>query len=253
MHLPYHPQNQHSFVTLLSTLAALNLLGQTNPVTPPPSDASPAITPAVGTELFNGKDFTGWTFCMTQNADPMKTWSVSNGVIHCTGQPTGYIRTEKQYRNYALSVEWRFLKVAPKLDNTGILLHIQKPDNVWPRCIQVQGKHDNQGDLFLMMGAESKEHRGLDTNTPLPKRGPPNENPVGQWDTVLIICVNDNVQASVNGKFMNLTTQCTITSGFIGIQSEGGDIEIRKMTFVNPFNVPSNANRRANTNSHENP
>jgi hypothetical protein len=155
---------------------------------------------------------------------------VTNGVIHCTGQPTGYIRTEKTYRDYALTVEWRFLKVAPKLDNTGVLLHMQKPDNVWAPCIQVQGKHENQGDLFLMMGAESKEHRGMDANTPIVKRGPSNEHPVGEWDTVLSVCSNNTVTAYVNGKWMNQTTECTLSSGFIGIQSEGGDIEIRKMT-----------------------
>jgi hypothetical protein len=81
-----------------------------------------------------------------------------------------------------------------------------------------------------MMGAESKEHRGMDANTAIPKRGPSNENPIGQWDTVLSICSNNTVTAYVNGKLMNQTTECTISSGSIGIQSEGGDIEIRKMT-----------------------
>ncbi len=33
---------------------------------------------------------------------------------------------------------------------------------------------------------------------------------------------------------MNESTECTISSGFIGIQSEGGEIEIRKM-FLNPL------------------
>ena len=197
-------------------------------------DAATILTPARHTELFNGKDFSGWTFCMKDNADPLQTWSVTNGVIHCTGSPIGYIRTLKQYRDYALTVEWRFVKVAPKADNSGVLFHIQLPDNVWRRCLQVQGKHGNQGDLIFMAGAESKEHRGMDANTPLPKRGPSNENPVGQWDTLLTLCSGDNVQSFVNGKLMNETTGCTITSGAIGIQSEGGEIEIRKM-FLEPL------------------
>jgi hypothetical protein len=171
---------------------------------------------------------------MKDNADPMKTWSVTNGVIDCTGKPTGYIRSLKSYRDYALTVEWRFLKVAPGADNTGVLVHIQPPDKVWPQCIQNQGKHGNQGDLFLMAGAESREHRGQDANTALPKNGPSNENPVGQWDTNVTVCSGDDVKAMINGKWMNETTACTITNGFIGIQSEGGDIEIRKM-FLEPL------------------
>jgi hypothetical protein len=35
---------------------------------------------------------------------------------------------------------------------------------------------------------------------------------------------------SVNGKVMNYITGCNLSSGYIGIQSEGGDIEIGKLT-----------------------
>ncbi len=181
------------------------------------------------TELFNGKDFSGWTFCMRDNADPMQTWSVTNGVIHCTGTPSGYLRTARAYSNYVLIVVWRFIKIAPKADNTGVLVHIQSPDKVWPECVQVQGKHEHQGDLFLMAGAESREHQGTDANTPLPKHGPAAEKPVGEWNTCQVICPGNDVKAYINGRFMNETTQCTISSGFIGIQSEGGDIEIRRI------------------------
>jgi len=194
------------------------------------ASAQPVVTPDHHVELFNGHDFSGWTFCMKGNADPAATWSVTNGVIHCTGAPTGYLRSVASYQDYVLTVEWRFLKVAPKLDNTGVLVHMQLPDKVWPECVQVQGKHGRQGDLFLMMGAESKEHRGIDANTPLPLHGAANEHPVGEWDTVKTVCApGGTVTAYVNDRWMNTTTECTVTNGFIGIQSEGGDIEIRRL------------------------
>lgn len=191
--------------------------------------ARDAIDPTNRLELFNGKDFSGWTFCMRDHADPRQTWSVTNGVIHCTGEPTGYLRTTQIYSNYTFTVIWRFLTVAPKADNTGVLIHIQSPDQVWPQCVQVQGKHDHQGDLFLMAGAASKEHRGMDANTPLPKHGPSAEKPVGEWNTCRVICSGNDVKAYVNGWFMNETTDCTVSSGFVGIQSEGGDIEIDRI------------------------
>lgn len=198
-------------------------------------DETPTLPPTESREpqvaLFNGKDFTGWTFCMKGGADPMQTWSVTNGVIHCTGKPIGYIRTTQSYSNYFLTVEWRFVKVAPKADNTGILVHMQLPDKVWPPCIQVQGKHGRQGDLFLMEGAESKEHKGMDKNTPVPLRGPSRENPVGEWNKSETICVNNTVVSFINGWFVNEITECTLNGGFIGIQSEGGDIEIRSIYF----------------------
>ena len=135
--------------------------------------AEDAITPTNHTELFNGKDFSGWTFCMKDNADPRQTWSVTNGVIHCTGKPSGYLRTTQAYSNYVLTVVWRFVKVAPKADNTGVLVHIQSPDKVWPECaFRVQGKYDHQGDLFLMAGAESKEHQGQGCQHAVPQTRP---------------------------------------------------------------------------------
>jgi len=182
--------------------------------------------------LFNQKDFSGWTFCMKDNADPLKTWSVTNGIIHCTGKPTGYLRTTQVYSNYFLTVIWRFTTVAPKADNTGILVHMQLPDKVWPQCIQVQGKHTRQGDLFLMEGVEAKEHKGLDKNTPVPLRGDSVEVPVGEWNKAETICVGNKVESFQNSTFVNEVTECTVQSGYIGIQSEGGDIEIRSIDYA---------------------
>lgn len=197
-------------------------------------DDQPVITPTNRIELFNGKDFTGFTFFSRNTAvAPKETWTVTNSFIHCTGQPVGYIRTIKSFRDYRLTMEWRFVKIAPKLDNTGLLLQMQLPDKVWPACVQIQGKHDNIGDVFLMAGAESKEHRGKDANTALPKRES-NEKPVGEWNTVEAVCAGNSVQAIVNGKLMNEISECTVSSGFIGIQSEGAELEIRKL-FLEPL------------------
>jgi hypothetical protein len=196
--------------------------------------AQTVVAPTNHIELFNGRDFSGWTFCMKTNADLKQTWSATNEVIHCTGTPSGYLRTTQAYSNYVLTVVWRFAKVAPKADNSGVLVHIQPPDKVWPVCVQNQGKSGRQGDLFVMAGAECKEHRGLSPNTPVSMRGPPNENPVGEWNTNVTMCAGNGVKAIINGKLENEITGCTVSSGFIGIQSEGADIEIRRI-FLEPL------------------
>jgi hypothetical protein len=199
-------------------------------------DYPPATAREMSVPLFNEKDFSGFTFCMKDHADPAQTWSVTNGVIHCTGTPTGYLRTTQTYSNYFLTVEWRFVKIAPKADNSGILVHIQSPDKVWPQCVQVQGKHERQGDLFLMAGAESVEHKGKDANTPIPFRSEliaqSAEKPVGEWNKFETICLHGKVEAFINGKFLNEVTECSIDSGYIGIQSEGAEIEIRSILYT---------------------
>ena len=202
------------------------------------SAAQNVITPANRIELFNGTNFAGLTFCMRNDADPMKKWSVTNRLIHCNGAAIGYLRTLQSYSNYVVTVEWRFLYVTPKKNNTGVLVHMQLPDNVWPPCIQNQGKSGRQGDLFVMSGVECKEHQGMNANTPIPLRGEANEKAVGEWNTNATACAGNDVKAVINGKLLNEITECTVSSGFVGIQSEGADFEIRKM-FLEQLNQPN--------------
>jgi hypothetical protein len=211
------------FISLAASITAIAADESTKP-----------IVPTTRIDLFNGKDFGGWTFFMRNSADPTNTWSVVDGLVKCTGTPIGYIRTEQDYRDYKLTAEWRFVKIAPKADNGGILVHLQLPDKLWPPCIQCQGKHDAVGDLFLMGGAESKEHLGKDANTPLPKHGDSAEKAVGDWNTCELICAGNSVKVYVNGKLMNETTESTVSSGKIGFQSEGAAFEVRKI-YIEPL------------------
>ena len=198
--------------------------------------AQDVITPTNHIELFNGTNFDGLTFCMRNDADPLQTLSVTNGVIHCNGAAIGYLRTKQSYSNYVVTVEWRFVKVAPKKDNTGVLVHMQLPDKIWPACIQNQGKSGRQGDLFVMSGVECKEHMALgkDANTPVAFAGTANEKAIGEWNTNVTVCTHNRVSTIINGKLLNEITACTVSSGFVGIQSEGADFEIRKI-YLDPI------------------
>lgn len=199
----------------------------------PSAQSADALTPTHRVELFNGHDLTGWK-AVAKDGNASGTWRVEGDVIKCAGKPVGYLRTEQSYRDYRLTVEWRFTKMAPKADNTGVLVHIQLPDHVWPTCVQCQGKHLKQGDLFLMNGAESKEHTGMDANTPVPMRGESHEKPVGEWNTCELVCHGTTVQAYVNGTLMNEVTACTVSAGCIGFQAERAEMEIRKV-FLTPL------------------
>ena len=192
-----------------------------------------AITPTKRIDLFNGKDFTGWKFTARGDAPAAETWSVTNGVIHCTGKPNGYARTDSFYRDYKLTVEWRFVKIAPKADNSGIFVHLNPPDKVWPACVEVQGAHGKMGDLRMNGGATAKGHETDETKN-ADSQAPSNEKPPGDWNTFEVECSGDTIKLWTNGKLMNQITGCSASSGAIGIQSEGGEIEVRKM-FLEPL------------------
>lgn len=230
---------RNAAISLIATsIAALFLTGCKT--TPPPQPVQGETTSPV--ELFNGTNLDGWIFCMKNGADPAQTWSVNHGVIHCTGQPYGYARTTQSYQNYTLTVIWRFIKVAPHANDTGIFVDIQPPDTLWPECVQAQGLYQHQGDLVLMMGASADGYQPVGKKSLfVPQLWPSNENPAGEWNTNQIVCNGNVIALSVNGKVMNQLTGCSLSSGYIGIQSEGGDIEISKLT-VQPLSPTPLAN-----------
>ena len=69
--------------TLWCVLLALPVAHAAEPATAP---AKP-IVPAAKTELFNGKDLTGWV--ATPKDDPAKVWTVKDGILTCLGKPNG--------------------------------------------------------------------------------------------------------------------------------------------------------------------
>ena len=65
--------------------------------------------------LFNGKDLTGW---VDVNTSP-ETWRVENGELICSGLPIGVMRSEKQYENFVLEIEWKHMEAG---GNSGIFI-----------------------------------------------------------------------------------------------------------------------------------
>jgi len=201
---------------LIVLLGLASGLGAEEPVRP--------IVPTAKIELFNGKDLAGWISHLSDNTDSSAVWSVKDGILACTGKPNGYLRTEKSYSNYQVTVEWRFTQAG----NTGVLVHINPPDKVWPLCIECQGKHDQQGDFWIWGGATVKEP--FDRKNGVLRKVPSAEKPVGEWNTYQVVCRADTVTIFVNGQKMNSVTGANVTSGQIGIQSEGAALEVRRVT-----------------------
>ena len=84
--------------------------------------------------LFNGRDLAGWT---NANCAP-ETWTVRDGMIHCTGFPTGALRTTRQYENFILDLDWRHLSSG---GNSGVFIWgtpIAAPGVPFLRGIEVQ-------------------------------------------------------------------------------------------------------------------
>jgi hypothetical protein len=185
--------------------------------------------------LFNGKDLSGW---VNANCAP-DTWSVKDGLIHCTGFPTGAMRTEKQYENYILELEWRHLSSG---GNSGVFIWgtpISAPGVPFLRGVEVQvldhgynakGKNEwftTNGDVFPINGTTLKpfgRHNGM-------RSFPSEERSKGtpEWNHYRVVCENGTVRLHVNGKEVSGGEECNYRKGYLALESEGAPVEFKNI------------------------
>ncbi len=215
---------------------------------------SEVIVPQEKTVLFNGKDFAGWKLYFKDPAhDYRKTWSIKDGVICCTGKPSSYMRTEKNYKNYLLHFEYRCPN--KKGTSSGALVHLVGEDKLWPMSMEWQILsrwkkgvwEDKQGDAILI-GKGPKWEKGLifdqrkikservrGARCVLKLKPDAGNRPVGQWNEYEIICKDNWMIVVINGVVQNVATGIKpLRYGKIALQSEGKPIEFRNI-YIEPL------------------
>jgi hypothetical protein len=182
--------------------------------------------------LFNGKDLTGWV-----NVDcAPKTFTVRDRMVVTTGVPLGFLRTDRQYENFILELEWKHLKVK---GNSGLFIWtdaLPAPGAPWPRGVEVQildgrntADYTSHGDIFSIHGATLKPDR------PHPKgwmRCLPSERrskPAGQWNHYRVECKDGAIKLAVNGKVVSGVSQCNPRKGYICLEAEGSECHFRNL------------------------
>jgi len=55
------------------------------------------------------------------------------------------------------------------------------------------------------------------------------EKPVGEWNNMVIECAGNTIKVWVNGVMVNHGTDCTASKGNIALQTEGSEVEFRKV------------------------
>jgi len=196
------------------------------------------------TQLFNGKNLDGWHVDvpeMDDNPDALNPFIIRDGMLVSLGTPGGHLITDKKYKNYRLVVEYRF---AGKPGNCGVLVHASTPRalyKMFPKSLEVQGMHKNAGDFWCIVEdikvPNMVERRGPKEEwgiTEGKKRRIVNltdgsENKVGEWNKMVIECLDREIKVWVNGDFVNYGFDCTANEGQIAVQAEGSEVEFRKL------------------------
>ena len=194
--------------------------------------------------LFNGKDLSGWHVDVpAADTSPRlrNPFLVRNGMLVSLGEPRGHLITDSSFRDYRLEVEYRF---PGKPGNAGVLVHASTPRalyGMFPRSIEVQMESGNAGDFWCIVEdirvpdmvrrrgprakwgtTEGKERRILNLTDHSEKR-------VGQWNRMVIEAIGRTIKVWVNGDLVNSGSDATADHGQIALQSEGAEVEFRKL------------------------
>jgi hypothetical protein len=125
-----------------------------------------------------------------------------------------------------------------------MLVHASTPRalyKMFPQSMESQMQHGHAGDFWCIVEditvPDMEKRRGPKEEwgiTEGKKRRIPNltddsENPVGEWNTMIIECFNDEIKVWVNGDMVNHGMNCTANKGQIALQAEGSVVEFRKI------------------------
>ncbi len=193
-------------------------------------------------DLFNGKDLSGW---INVNTDD-DTWSVRDGLLVCSGRPIGVMRSEKQYENFVLHIEWRHMEPG---GNSGVFIWSNArpresnrlPDGVevqmleldWVKLHTRDGKTPPiayvHGELFGVGGVTTLPDNPRGTRSKsIENRALGRDN----WNTYDVVAVDGVVKLSVNGKFVNGLSRSTQKKGYLCLESEGAEIHFRNIKIM---------------------
>jgi hypothetical protein len=166
---------------------------------------------------------------------------VRDGMLVSLGTPGGHLITDQQYSNYRLEVTYRF---AGEPGNCGVLVHASTPRSLYemfPKSIEVQMMHENAGDFWCIV-------EDIKVDDMEARRGPPekwgitegknrrilnltdgSEKPLGEWNSMTIEAVDDEIKVWLNGDLVNHGYGATAQSGQIAVQAEGSEVEFQKL------------------------
>ncbi len=166
------------------------------------------------TSLFNGKDLAGWVAVH----DPV--FVVTNGSLRLvTGM--GWLRTEKQYKDFTLDLEWRALENGY---DSGIFLRAGLEGKPWPK---------DGWQVNLLGAALGGLVKG--TRTIVPAETP--RLPLNEWVKFRIEVKGKKVKLSVNGEAAWEYEGIDAEEGYLGIQAENKAFEFRNIRIHVPIST----------------
>ena len=176
------------------------------------------------------------------NTSP-ETWRKDKDLLINSGLPIGVMRSEKQYENFILEIEWRHMEAG---GNSGVFVWSDAkpgekdrlPGGVEVQMLELDWVNQNirdgvkppiayvHGELFGVGGVETVP------DNPRGTRSKSVENRCkgkGEWNQYTVVCVDGTIKLSVNGKFVNGISKSTVRKGYLCLEAEGAEIHFRNL------------------------
>ncbi|MCX6906564.1 MAG: DUF1080 domain-containing protein, partial [Verrucomicrobia bacterium] len=193
------------------------------------STASPRSSSADGFQpLFNGRDLAGWTPIRTTGADDEEHrpaaggWITRNGELVCVTDQSGWLRSERQYGNFVLQLEFKLRSDS----NSGV--YVRSPaeghlSRVGTEIQIIDPNYKGRAARFTSDKVTGAIYSVVGMSRP-PLR------PMGEWNSMEIRCDGDNIEVTLNGTrtaAANASREPAMRdrprSGYIGISNWHGE------------------------------
>ncbi len=224
-------------------------------------------------EIFIGTALKGFD-TLKAEATPENVYSIreidGQKVLHISGTVNASIATREVFENYHLRLEYKWGDKVYSARNSGLLYHsygnFGSGLGTWMHAIECQLMTGNNGDAYTM-GTSYFEARvsELDKNKVYSPNGAPMafgdnqsggkiarkcsdaEKPAGEWNVIDLYCLGSKTIHVVNGvrvmecenagQLVDGKVQ-PLTKGKIQIQSEGGELFVRKVEIEKISTLP---------------
>jgi len=174
--------------------------------------------------LFNGKDLSGWSI---QNNGQ---FTVEDGLLKIN-RGTGWLRSDKNYRDFILTIEFRFLEKDAK---SGIFVRTKATSKNDEKGYPENGYQVQTKDTFeevplahmIPYGAPPFEH---ESDIEALRKA---YKPAGEWHVYEIKAQGEQLWVKLNDVLITTATSIKHLEGYTGIQGELGLLEFRKIEIL---------------------
>jgi hypothetical protein len=197
---------------------------------------------AVQQKNLSMNDWYAFTKTSTERIESSKVYEFTDGMIRMHGDNIGYLITKKSYKNFELSLDYRWnmeekFHRGDSKKNSGVMYNIpaDSPDNIWPKGIQFQIKENTTGDFIFLDRVTAKVNGELieaGASVVSPKFSS-NEKSYGEWNTIVIQSFNGKITQYLNGKLVNECVEASSVEGKISLNYEGSPIDFRNIQLKN--------------------